>query len=1003
MGSHLADLIPPRSSSDYESIDQRPWYSYSASDSCRWVTILRDKISRSEIKIADVRKEIHLGKVRPSLEYQLTHTDEHPLQNWEALQQADKNFYPPEFNVSFRRLFRIYLQNVKRYPGWIALNLKKNALERLPIKSIKKILRPVFKIKTVWSKLNLFYEIAYGISFGIYKIRNRSELSQKLTYDIVFVLNKKTTDRIKESVCCEIATHGFKTYCIHYTGRLLAELPNASIYYFADQMEFPRLLKHYPFLWGKTCFVFYTQPFQTSKRQLEELLFALKFCKKILCMNSKDADFLKSKKVQPNKIQCVYSGVNSEKFKRRTPHASPVVGFCSGYHPGKNPDFLMQIVQSMPEQDFLLLAPHIPPSKANREGWCAFPKFNQLRALPNLTLKEVPYGEFPGYFQKMDVFVSISQSDSGPLSLLEAMMCDLIPVASEAGFSSELIQHGKNGFIFKKGDTAEVLRAMIRQALQLKADVRSTVQQYDWNAYVSKLKTIDSEEKTSRQKIIKIKPLFQDVKISDNSRQYLFRCHTTRDMKRATSLFTKESGTIQWIKENVKNGDVFFDIGANIGIYTVFAGDKVGPDGKVYAFEPHAANTVSLLKNIELNQMKDRVELYSVPLSHTESIESYQYFSTQSAGSGVLTQPSNKNADTAWFHTVSIDTLIESGHIPYPNHIKIDTDGSEMKILKGMKKLLTSRQSPQTIQIEIEPSQREKIGSAMEKMGYIFKYRHETMTGQKHIDVGNDPEKVVYNAVYEKTPDPVELKEDHSTELGSPVYSFEKNSMRYDPYPLAVIEDFINPDFYTKMQLEWPEFGLFESVSEYQTQKFSLAEVKNPELYLSFIQGSGIWNRFYRQIKSSEFIRQTLNFLLQNNIDIGLAKNKKLWGKLRARFEFSMMPADGGAIMPHTDVCGKIITLVIMMPDLTWDPVYGGGTSILKPKDRSRNFNLLNEQIPFEEVETLETIPYKSNQCVLFVKTFNSLHGVFPMQGPNNVMRKSLTINIENPDKQGVI
>jgi hypothetical protein len=118
---------------------------------------------------------------------------------------------------------------------------------------------------------------------------------------------------------------------------------------------------------------------------------------------------------------------------------------------------------------------------------------------------------------------------------------------------------------------------------------------------------------------------------------------------------------------------------------------------------------------------------------------------------------------------------------------------------------------------------------------------------------------------------------------------------------------------------------------------------------------------------------------------------------LSARFEFSAMPALGGNILPHTDSPQKIVTLVVSMRNAQeWIPSYGGGTEVMRPIDPSKSFNLQNRYLSFEEVETIREMPFESNQCVIFVKTFNSLHGVRPMTGPSGLVRRTLTINIES-------
>jgi hypothetical protein len=118
---------------------------------------------------------------------------------------------------------------------------------------------------------------------------------------------------------------------------------------------------------------------------------------------------------------------------------------------------------------------------------------------------------------------------------------------------------------------------------------------------------------------------------------------------------------------------------------------------------------------------------------------------------------------------------------------------------------------------------------------------------------------------------------------------------------------------------------------------------------------------------------------------------------LSARFEFSMLPAEGGFILPHTDSPQKIITLVItILPPGEWNPSFGGATEVLRPKDIKNNYNYKNKYLGFDDVQTVATFEYVPNNCVIFIKTFNSLHAVRPMKASDpRLMRKTLTINIE--------
>jgi hypothetical protein len=99
--------------------------------------------------------------------------------------------------------------------------------------------------------------------------------------------------------------------------------------------------------------------------------------------------------------------------------------------------------------------------------------------------------------------------------------------------------------------------------------------------------------------------------------------------------------------------------------------------------------------------------------------------------------------------------------------------------------------------------------------------------------------------------------------------------------------------------------------------------------------------------------------------------------RLRARFECSVLPADGGHVLPHTDASSKIITLITsMLNEGEWNPGFGGGTDVNRVKDSRHSFTWLNAQGRFEDMEVLDTYRFTPNQGVVFIKTFNSWHSV---------------------------
>lgn len=244
-------------------------------------------------------------------------------------------------------------------------------------------------------------------------------------------------------------------------------------------------------------------------------------------------------------------------------------------------------------------------------------------------------------------------------------------------------------------------------------------------------------------------------------------------------------------------------------------------------------------------------------------------------------------------------------------------------------------------------------------------------------------------------------------------FNFHHAQFEYEPYPVCYIPNFLSEADYKALSESYPPLEMFKH-KPLLGDKYSLAEFKNNEqFYHTFLKANPCWRDFYEKIKTKAFIEEVLSFLRDRHIDLGirrfwyckkLAQKRRSWFTrivnkrvLRSRFEFAIMPANGGHILPHTDDKRKFITMVFsFIKPGEWNPSWGGGTDVLKPKDRARTYNQVNYQLPFDQVEVVKTFPFNPNQCVLFIKTYNSWHSVQPMTGPATGLRKTVTLNIED-------
>jgi FkbM family methyltransferase len=248
--------------------------------------------------------------------------------------------------------------------------------------------------------------------------------------------------------------------------------------------------------------------------------------------------------------------------------------------------------------------------------------------------------------------------------------------------------------------------------------------------------------------------LVQRVRVSDGEHVHVFRCEDPLEVTRAVTLLEKEPGTVRFVRTEVRAGDVFYDIGANIGLYTLVAARRVGDEGMVCAFEPHAANVMNLLHNVAENRLGDRVKVVSAPLNDSSGFFPFDYRSAEPGSA--LSRLESEGAvgeefapvSTELKYATSVDALVADGVIPPADLVKLDVDGNEPLVLRGMKTHLSESHRPRAVQAEIHPETREEVYEMMREYGYEAAERHDTFAGAALVESGMHPDRVVHNVVF---------------------------------------------------------------------------------------------------------------------------------------------------------------------------------------------------------------------------------------------------------------
>jgi FkbM family methyltransferase len=203
---------------------------------------------------------------------------------------------------------------------------------------------------------------------------------------------------------------------------------------------------------------------------------------------------------------------------------------------------------------------------------------------------------------------------------------------------------------------------------------------------------------------------------------------------RGTRLHTKEPDTINWIDEYINDGDVLYDIGANIGVYSLYAAKY--KNAITYSFEPESANYYYLNKNIYHNNLSNKIKAYNIALNDSNLL-SVLNLSQFRPGAGDHNFNKELDANHKKFNSafkqgmigLSVDDFIYEWGGETPNHIKIDVDGNEHIVINGMTNILKDMKL-KTIAIEVNLN----LESDDELKNKLISYGFKLLTDERYIN-----------------------------------------------------------------------------------------------------------------------------------------------------------------------------------------------------------------------------------------------------------------------------
>jgi FkbM family methyltransferase len=189
----------------------------------------------------------------------------------------------------------------------------------------------------------------------------------------------------------------------------------------------------------------------------------------------------------------------------------------------------------------------------------------------------------------------------------------------------------------------------------------------------------------------------------------------------------KEPWTVAWIEESMGGGGVLYDVGANVGAFSLIAAKVCGRRGTVVAFEPGFASFAHLCRNIVLNRCESIIIPVPLALAGLSGLGSFAYLTLDPGQSRHRFRQDAWVADEAeaakrYLQPVlamTLDSVIRTFSLPRPNHLKIDVDGGEIEVLRGAAETLASPDLL-SILIEIDESQTAPVLALLDGGGFAL-------------------------------------------------------------------------------------------------------------------------------------------------------------------------------------------------------------------------------------------------------------------------------------------
>ena len=187
------------------------------------------------------------------------------------------------------------------------------------------------------------------------------------------------------------------------------------------------------------------------------------------------------------------------------------------------------------------------------------------------------------------------------------------------------------------------------------------------------------------------------LRVNWGAHELLFLVHSPDEYRRIEAdIFRLERYFLEALMAELKDGDVFLDVGSDRGVFVVPQSKAVGKNGLIIAFEPRSKTFGYMEANVKLNGLTN-VRLFKAALGDEQgrfrlwcdgATPSLLHVPTEGLLDPSLSSSSTASGISEWADVYVGDRIIEREHLPAPTAVKIDVEGFEYRVIRGLKRTL---------------------------------------------------------------------------------------------------------------------------------------------------------------------------------------------------------------------------------------------------------------------------------------------------------------------------